>query len=242
MLGEGAEIVTLAFDDYRKNDAKAARDAARTAGQIPVLAPDMEGVRAMVTAAKEQLADHGYPDLFSKGKAEVTMAWKEKVEGCKPIWLRGRLDYLHNDSREKGGHILVPEVKTTEGSAHPDDWAATFFSMGYDFQSCIYERGLMDLIENIKSVEFMWVVVEQDPPYGVSLVRLGNQGREEIEPLVEKGIEMWSRAMETGRWPGYDPLSPPIDPPYWQSARKEAKRLSVTNRMSYWQRPLERVQ
>jgi hypothetical protein len=241
MLGAGQEIVPLAYDDYRKNDAKDERDAARKAGRIPVLAPDMADVTAMVTAAKDQLADHGMSHLFEEGVPEVTMVWREKIAGRKPIWLRGRLDFLHLVAR-KGGHIVVPEVKTTEGSAHPDDWQSTFFEKGYDYQSCLYERGLMDLIDDIRSVEFVWIVVEQKPPYGLSVVRLGNQGREEVEPLVEKGIEMWSHCIETGRWPGYDPQCPPIDPPFWRSNQKEARRLALINRLSYWQRPVEKVQ
>jgi PDDEXK-like domain of unknown function (DUF3799) len=232
ILGQGAEIDVIDFNDYKKNDAKEARDVARANGNIPILRPDMDYVEESVKAAQEQLHDEGLGTLFTKGKAELTMVWQDR----KGVWCRGRLDYFHDEAM-KAPHIMVPEVKTTAGSAHPDDWKQTFFNMGYDYQTVFYERGIKALLPHVQTVEFVWIVLEQKPPYGLSVVRLGNQGIEEASALIEVSIDMWDSCMKTNKWPGYDSDNPGLDPAFWRSELKEARRLSLLNRLAFWQRP-----
>jgi hypothetical protein len=101
----------------------------------------------------------------------------------------------------------------------------------------MYARGVKKLLPHVKSVEFLWIVLEQRPPYGLSVVRSGNQVKEEVEPLIEVCIDMWATCVETNKWPGYDSDLPPIDPPFWRSNQKEARRLALNNRLMLWQRP-----
>jgi hypothetical protein len=161
------------------------------------------------------------------------MAWKDN----KGIWCRGKLDYLHDEARE-APHIMVPELKTTTGSAHPADWQSTFFSNGYDYQAAFYTRGLKKLLSTVRTVEFIWVVLEQKPPHGLGIVRMGSQAAEEASEMVEVGIEMWDQCVKGNRWPGYDSDMPPIDPAFWRSNLAELKRLAMRERMKLWQRPL----
>jgi hypothetical protein len=233
LLGRGRQIDVLAYDDYRKNDAKDQRDAALAAGNVPVLAADMEKVEAMVKAAEEQLAELGHADIFTGGHAEVTMVWQERKNG---VWCRSRPDYIHDEAR-KGGHIIVPELKTTEGSAHPDDWSTTCAGMGHDYQACLRERGLKALIPGLKSVETLWVVLEQKPPYGLSLVTMDNQTRTEISDMVALAIEAWDGCLKTGQWPSYE--RGVLDAKPWRSMSTELRRQALLDRVAHWQRPLE---
>jgi hypothetical protein len=234
ILGEGAAIDTIPFDAYTKKDAQQMRADSYKAGNIPILAPDMAKVETLVEAAKDQLADEGLSDLFSHGDPEVTMAWKER----KDVWCRGRIDYLP-DAARLGGHIRIPELKTTDGSAHPDDYQSTFFSLGYDYQGVFYERGLRELIKGIKSIEWVWCVLEQEPPHGLSVIRMSNLARDDADTLIETAIDMWDACMKTGKWRGYDSKIAPIDPAFWQQQRKEGKRLALQDRLRLWQAPLK---
>jgi hypothetical protein len=233
ILGEGANIAVIPYDDYKKHDAQDERDEARDAGLIPLVNPDMEIVLEIEKAAKEQLADEGLDKLFTGGQAELTMAWKDRGG----VWCRSRLDYLHDEVRKGGTHITVPELKTTVGSAHPLDWQSIFFDQAYDYQAGFYERGLKALLPSIQTVEFMWIVLEQKPPYGLSIVRMGNQAALEASTLVEVGIDMWSVCMAKNEWPGYDTNAAPLDPAFWRSNLKEQRRLDALNRIALWQRP-----
>jgi hypothetical protein len=234
ILGKGANIAIIPYDDYKKHDAQDERDEARDAGHIPILQTDMESVLGVEKAAKEQLADAGLENLFTGGQAELVMAWKDRGG----VWCRSRLDYLHDEVRKGGSHITVPELKTTAGSAHPLDWQSTFFDQAYDYQAGFYERGLKALLPTVQTVEFVWLVLEQKPPYGLSIVRMGNQAALEASTLVEVGIDMWSACLSTGKWPGYDTNAAPIDPAFWRSNLKEQRRLDAVNRIALWQRPL----
>jgi hypothetical protein len=223
MLGRGRMIDVLKFDNYLKKDAKEERDASFAAGNVPLLAPDMVEVELMVNATMEQLADLNMSDLFTGGHAEVTMAWREE----NGVWCRSRPDYLHDDSK-KGGHVFIPELKTTIGSAQPEDWSSTCANTGYDYQACLRERGLKHLIPGLKSVETLWVVVEQKPPYGLSLVTMDNQTRAEIGEMIEVAIDAWKVCRETNQWPSYGRAT--LDAKPWRSMSTELRRQTLIDR------------
>ena len=46
VLGVGGEVVVLEFDNYNTKAAQLQRDEAYAAGQVPMLAPEMDRVRA----------------------------------------------------------------------------------------------------------------------------------------------------------------------------------------------------
>ena len=72
LQGEDVAVVVDA-PDWRTNAAKEERDAARAAGQIPLLAKHWDAVRAMVAATRQQLDKiDTTPALFTDGKPEVT--------------------------------------------------------------------------------------------------------------------------------------------------------------------------
>lgn len=233
ILGEGKAVQIIEATDYRTKDAKAARDAARAAGRVPILAADFASVQALAEAAKAQIACTELAGIFDAGTPETTLAW---MEG--PSWCRARVDWLPDQARG-GGHITVVDLKTTGGSAHPDDWARTAFDMGYDVQAVFYERGLRALIPGVRSVKFKFLVLEQDAPYGLSVNEMSGQALAEAEELVRLGIQAWTACMEAKEWPGYPSAATSIDPPKWRSDRTEIRRLALLDRIGRWQRPLE---
>lgn len=232
VLGRGRQIDVLPFSDYRKKEAQQARDDARAAGNVPILADDMESVRLLAEAAMDQIASTTLAGYFtSPGRSEVTMAWKEATG----TWCRGRLDRLP-DAVTAGGHVVLADLKTTGGSAHPDDWQSTAFDLAYDIQAVMYPRGLKALIPCIRSVTFKFAVLEQKPPYGLSVVEFSGQAIEEAAQLVEVALKVWAACIKRGQWPSYDEAI--VDPPHWRSMRAEMRRLAMLDRVARWQAPL----
>lgn len=236
ILGQGRPIKVLAFKDYRTNDAKAARDKALEAGEVPILEADMEAAEATAKNAKRRIEATDLKDVFADGEAEVTGVWQED----NGIWCRMRLDWLPDAARD-GGHIVVPDIKTTGVSAHPAEWQRTMFDFGGDIQAAFYERGLRKLIPNVRSVEFPFVVIEQEEPNAVSLCKVGNEALEQAHDTVALAIQSWGELLKRGTnledWPFYDNEIVAIDPPIWRAAAGELLRMRMGNRIREWQRP-----
>lgn len=230
ILGRGPDIAEIVADDYKTKAAREARDAARAAGRVPVLSEDMANVRLLAEAFRDQLAATEFAGLLDQGAAEVTGVWRD-VGG---IWCRMRVDWLPAIARE-GGHITVLDVKTTGGSGHPDDWQRTAFDMGYDFQDAHYSRGLARLIPDVRSVRFVFAVLEQEPPYALSLNEFGGQAREEASILMELARGLWGECLRRNEWPSYPPEITHIDPPKYRSDRAEIRRLALLRRMDRFQ-------
>jgi hypothetical protein len=237
ILGQGRPLKVLTFKDYRTNDAKAARDKAIAAGETPILEHDMETAEEVAASAKSQIARTDLADIFADGEAEVTMVWQE----ANGIWCRSRIDWLPA-AAHAGGHIIVPDLKTTGQSANPAEWQRTMFDFGGDIQAAFYERGLRKLIPSIRTVDFRFVVIEQTPPYALSLCRVGNEALEQAHDTVDLAIRTWGELLKRGtnldQWPFYDSETVSIDPPVWRSSGGELLRMRMANRMREWQRPL----
>lgn len=192
LLLEGeAAIEVIDAPDWRTNAAKEAREAARQAGKIPLLANVLADVEAMVTATRAQLdAIEADPPLFRDGKAEQTAVWEEDGVLC-----RARLDWLRDDYR------AVDDFKSTSRTANPEQWSRTVFSAGYDIQASFYLRGLRAITG--AEAEFRFVVAETYPPYALSVVALAPDALALADAKVERAIATWRRCTESGEWPAY---------------------------------------
>jgi hypothetical protein len=234
LLGKGGAIKVVNSEDFRTKEARAVRDAALAAGMTPVLADDMTEVEIMVEAGRDQLADSDLAGYFdAPGQSELTMVWR-----MGRVWCRGRIDRLPDAVRE-GGHVVIADLKTTSGSSHWDDWEGTAYDLAYDIQSVFYPIGLRTLIPAIRTVSFRFAVLEQKPPYGLSVCEFPGVAVHEAELDVELAIRLWDTCMQTGKWPSYDGNTVTLDKAPWRSMRSEMRRMALQNMMARWQRPLE---
>lgn len=231
MLGAGRSVDVIDADDYKTKAAQAARAEAYDVGNSPILRPDFDEAMALVEAGRVQLADTELAGIFDDGAPELTMIWRDG-----PAWCRSRVDFLPDAVRD-GGHIIVPDYKTTAGSAHPDDFARTIFEQGYDVQAAFYERGLRALIPAIRTVEFVFVVQEQEPPYALSIVGLDGMALELAGKKADLAIRMWSTCLATGKWPGYTPEISRVELPNWRAERTELNNMILADRLARWQSP-----
>jgi hypothetical protein len=232
MLGTGREVKLVQQGNYKTTAAKDAAASARAEGKIPLLQPDFDAVQELVAKGKAQLAKSELAGIFDDGDAELTMVWKDG-----PSWCRSRIDYLPRVVRQ-GGHVIVPDYKTTAGSAHPDDFARTLFEQGYDVQAAFYERGLRKLIPTLRTVEFVFVVQEQDPPHAMSIVGLSGQALELAQSKVDVALRTWSLCLLNDVWPGYSSQISRIEVPNWRAERTELNNMVMLDRLAKWQAPL----
>ena len=233
ILGQGRAIKEIAADDYRGAVARKLRDEARAAGLVPILSDDMASVKMLAEAARDQLAGTDLAGIFDSGTPEATLVWQD----FGGVWCRARVDWLP-DSARQGGHVRVVDLKTTGGSASPEDWQRTAFDMGYDIQDAFYRRGLHALLPDVRSVRFSFVVVEQEAPWGLTINEFSGQALFEAVELTDLAIKTWAACLARGSWPGYPVETTHMDPPKWRSDRAELRKMAMHRRVENWQRPL----
>lgn len=173
---------------WTNNAIREARDKARAAGKIPLLADKVSQVKAAVESLVAFIPKTEIAGFKTDGKPEQTITWTDNGVFCKarPDWL------------SRKWHV---SLKTTDGSANPLSWVKRQLSpMGYDTSLMFYERGLKF---HGLTAQPRILVVEQNPPYGCSVIGLAPSKREYAERLVEEAIQTWAECERTGRWPGY---------------------------------------
>jgi hypothetical protein len=215
MLLEGRDaVVVVDAPNWRTKAAQDERDAARAAGQVPLLLHVLEEVEAMVAAAREQLAAHrAQPPLFSEGKPEQTLVWEEPGG----VLCRARLDWLRDDGR------TVDDLKTTSRSANPESYSRTLFGVGGDVQAAFYVRGVERLTGIVP--EFRWCVVETAPPYALSVVSPAPDMLLLGADKVEYAIKAWQHCLERDEWPAYPTEVCYAQAPPWEETRWLEKDL-----------------
>jgi hypothetical protein len=212
ILLEGDDVIYVVHEDsWRKNVAKEARDYARSLGKVPLLAAARDEVMAMVDAVREQLAAHSAePPLFSDGKPEQTLLWEEGGVLCK-----ARLDWLRNDL------AAVDDLKTSAQSAAPDAWRKRLFNTGAHIQAYVYTRAV-EVVHGVKPT-FRWAVAETQPPYGLTVSEPGGDILAAGQSDFEYALGVWRSCMESGEWPGYDPVVTRLEAPSWELDRRVAR-------------------
>lgn len=198
-------LVICPFDDWRKKEAQAMRDDARAAGKTPILERKVSEVRAMVDAARAFVADSELSGVFDTGAPEQTLRWQEGDTPCK-----ARPDWLTED------HSILLHVKTTQGSAEPNAWIRNqMIPMGYDVAAAFYERGLYATPGNKDAPTSVFLVIEQNAPYGCSLVGLSEQLAELSAAKVGRAIALWQQCAASNRWPSYPNRIAYAEAPAW---------------------------
>jgi hypothetical protein len=199
LLGRGRDVKVIDADNYRTKAAQEARDTARAAGVIPVLASDLSTAEAMHTAAVKQLEDfdldHG---IFEGGKSELAMFWKDAA-GC---WGRSLIDYLYDNIPT--WHVW--DYKTTERCVRPEDAAMGAFivDQGYDTQLAVQERGLLTLFPSLAGrLKFRLLFQETEEPYLISLVEPDEATMAIARRKVNYAFNSWAWCLQDEYFPGY---------------------------------------
>ena len=210
LLGAAREIVGLDFPDFRTKAAKEARDAARDAGQIPILASKLKFAEATVSVLRRRMADAG---IVLDGQSEVTGTWLSGGD----VACRCRFDHL------PAAPNVAYELKTAD-SAHPDAFRRSIEMFGYDIAAAAYTEALEAARPEIAgAVDYKWIVVECEPPHAIAVV-------EREGSMIELGARRWRRAVgiwrdciASGKWPGYGAVT--VAASDWAMARETEAQL-----------------
>lgn len=224
--GKGDLIAVCDFADWRMKAARAARDDARAAGKLPLLADQALAVAQM--AAEARKAYERCPDLDGYGIADLlaerTVIWQDGA-----AWLRCRPDWISSDGR------LIVSYKTTNASAEPDAFTRTLIGSGYDLQAAFELSGVKNVLMDIAvtgsspdalddiTPKYVWLVQETTPPYACSLLGLSPDLADLAASKYRAAVKAWTECVSTGRWPGYPDRICWVEPPPWERARWEGR-------------------
>lgn len=198
VLGTGWGIVELDYENWRTKAAQHDREKARAEGLIPVLAHEMAKPNAMAEAV---LANTDARRLFeAEGASEVSAFATCPETGVR---MRARAD------RVSGADLV--DLKTTAGSAKPEEFARAAFKFGYDLQDAHYE----DVFSAAVGWDgaFKFVVVETRAPYLVSVVRLRSDYLDIGRDKSMKARRVYAECLAAGLWPGYPAGEHVVEPP-----------------------------
>lgn len=196
ILGRGAEISVIDATDYKGGAARSARAEAMASGSIPVLVGDLATAEACAASFVEQMASIEGCAGFSGSPSEVVAIAQDETGA----WLRAMMDRL--EEHERGA--IIWDVKTTGQSAAPQAIGRKIADMGYEVQSALYERALLNIRPELAGrIVFRWAFIETEPPHLLTVAELDATGLEIGRKKVAAAIHLWNRCRTSESWPGY---------------------------------------
>jgi len=189
VLGVGPGIAIIPPTSRAKADQeahKAAKEAARAEGKIPLTAEDAATVQAMA----DKLSEHETAmQLLSDGKPEVSAYCPDEATG---VLRRGRFDWL--------GASILTDYKTA-ASVEPWAFAGSVAKFGYHMQAAWY----LDLARDLghPAEAFAFICQEKTAPYLVEVYDLDAPALDRGRDLNRRALERFRDCRESGIWPGY---------------------------------------
>lgn len=205
----GRDIVeVIDADDWRTKDARAARDAAREAGRIPVLPPQAQMIEDMVAEFEAYLALDAGRLFRANASPEVTAIYEDAGVMC-----RARFDLLPDEPSAP-----VIDYKTTRNAA-PDAFMRAVWAYGYDLQAAWYSRALK-VLRGRAPEAFIFIAQEKEPPYAVTAHQLSPAAYEWAEGRCDDALSIWRNCLAANTWPGYPDHVHEVPPPPWSLDRE----------------------
>ncbi len=204
LLGGDERIVWVEIEDkknlgemiwapnFTTNAAKAVRDDAHAAGDIPMLDHQRRPLEDMVGIAREFLKDL---TSGATGKAEQTVIWKEGDD-----WARCRPDWFASELAD-----IIVDYKTTGLKGGPDKFIANMMKpdKGYDIGARWQTRGI-DALKGKTSRDFVFMVQESFKPYCCFNVALTDHMAQIADEKIAFGLKLWRECQKAEQWPGYN--------------------------------------
>lgn len=206
LLGKGdTDIVLIDAKDFRTKAAQEARDAARDAGKLPMIASKYAEIQAAAEILRDRCKAKGFQ--FT-GESEVAIEWSDLgVDG--PVLCRSRLDHVFIDDG------IIYDLKKSV-SVNPQYLARNLVDLGYDIQQEAYTRALTALRPELAGrIDFVFLFCELEAPYSVVPVRLDGAFKEIGRHRWEQAVRTWERCLRLNEWPGYCDGPIVLDPPTW---------------------------
>lgn len=210
LLGKGKDYEVIQAGDFKTKAAQVARDAARAAGRVPVLAEDFEDYCTAAERIRVELADR---KIILDGLSEQAITWTEHTE-FGDVLCRGMFDHVWVDI----GMIL--DLKVTADAA-PSSVERTSENLGYAIQAAAYTRALTALDPDLAGrVAFAFAFCEAEDPWAINVSEPDGVFRELGERRWLRAVREWARCTAENKWPSYGTAVNPITAPPWALARE----------------------
>jgi hypothetical protein len=216
VLGGGQEYVAVDADDWRTKRAQERRDEIRAAGQIPILARQLEACAEVARRLDDVIP--------ADTQREVTAVWLS--EGA--VLCRGRIDAL------AAGEAMVLDLKTCEDAARAAE-GRSVVSFGRDMEAASRLDSLETLLPALAGrLTFRYVFAEIEAPYAVVEAELAGDLLERGRRRWRLAVEQWAVCMESNSWPGPYRGRVRIEAPPWamEAALESEIRLGLGQRNS----------
>lgn len=195
MLGRGKQERHLDYPDWKTKAAREDRDAALEDGAIGVLLKDVDRADAMVAAGKSYLdLSPEWNHIFKgPGYAEAVVVWRDGGINCKQM-----IDWLPAD-------MLNPcDYKTTKMCVAEHAIGRKMMTDDWGVQAHMAERGLTALDPSLRGrLKFWFVAQEDEDPFGMTVSRLPASALIMGRKKIDRGMNLWARALHDNHWPTY---------------------------------------
>jgi hypothetical protein len=219
--GQQFEVIP-GYDDWRKKEAQALRDDARSRGLIPLLEKKFDQARVVANELTHQI-EETCGEVWSDGESELSAFWRRYVHTDsgieRDIWCRSLMDRF---SRKHG---FIWDLKTTERQLTDHQLASTIAG-GYDIQSAFYTEGVEALCrELVGRVTFTFIFAEVEPPYSVRFVTLPESWLAQVRGRIDRAADIFAECLHRNAWPGLRSVATP-DIPNWRASQFQIAALT----------------
>jgi hypothetical protein len=191
------------FGDMRSSKNRDTRDAwlvSEGFGRTPLKPDDYATVVAMRDAVHRHPAAR---KLMRRGESEVTALWTDPATGLRCKSRADRLVAMDG---------VFVDLKSAN-DASPEMFARAAANFRYHVQDAFYSRAFEE--NDIHIENFVFVVVEKEPPYAVAVYQLDDTARRRGEQLYMREMRALAEAILSDRWPGYGDAVMPLALPKW---------------------------
>lgn len=218
---------------WQSNAAKADQAQCFADGMIPVLSHKLEELQDCADGARELLKSE-MPKVWEALTDPETINEATLIFRRSGVMCRGRVDALVPD---KYGALY--DFKFTGRSAEPDAWGKMMRDK-YLFQPVMYPEAIEELRGDY--VELVYIVVEWDPPYGISLHSLAPDLFDIAKQNLDDALELWKACLKANRWRGYPTQIHYHESPGWMKSQREGRTIARAALQEAERRRLDAVQ
>lgn len=197
------ESRVIVVDGNRNSNAvKEQIKEAESRGQLVVKQTEMD----TILRVRDAISKHSFASkLLTKGVAEASFYWNDPRTG---VLLKCRPDYVRPDDGIlvdlKGFYGLKQELIKSH-----------IIKQRYHWQSALHLEGVSNVLK--KDVKLLsYVFYEDEAPYGVRIVNIGDGMLEFAKQEYMKLIDVYAECMKAGVWPNYSEEMVDVD---WEFVR-----------------------
>jgi len=139
--------------------------------------------------------------LLENGKPEGSIFWN--ADG---VQAKARIDWLCE------GHDVLLDLKTAKDASF-EGFAKACGTYQYHVQHAWYLAGAEQV--GLGKRQFVFLVVESEPPHGVALYQLDNVAVTAGEARIQRALEIYRECRLSGVWPGYEESIQQLSLPRW---------------------------